>query len=205
MTDSEMNDIRDSYDKICEQWCDFRKNTKINRCVAEFSELPRPGSKVLDAGCGTGYPISAYLVEKGFAVTGIDISERMIEKARRLGLKSASFLVRDLLDFHPPEKYDAVIAFDSLWHVSHDRQKEIYAVVSSLMNIGGYFLFTHGDKDGSIVGEMFGERFYHSALDVEEVHALLAACGFSVLSSVENYKEETTGDRGLLVIAKKTV
>jgi methionine biosynthesis protein metW len=205
MTDSEMNDIRDSYDKICEQWCDFRKNTKINRCVAEFSELLRPGSKVLDAGCGTGYPISAYLVEKGFAVTGIDISERMIEKARRLGLKSASFLVRDLLDFHPPEKYDAVIAFDSLWHVSHDRQKEIYAVVSSLMNIGGYFLFTHGDKDGSIVGEMFGERFYHSALDVEEVHALLAACGFSVLSSVENYKEETTGDRGLLVIAKKTV
>ena len=205
MTDSEMNDIRDSYDKICEQWCDFRKNTKINRCVAEFSELLRPGSKVLDAGCGTGYPISAYLVEKGFAVTGIDISERMIEKARRLGLKSASFLVRDLLDFHPPEKYDAVIAFDSLWHVSHDRQKEIYAVVSSLMNIGGYFLFTHGDKDGSIVGEMFGERFYHSALDVEEVHAPLAACGFSVLSSVENYKEETTGDRGLLVIAKKTV
>ncbi len=205
MTDSEMNDIRDSYDKICEQWCDFRKNTKINRCVAEFSELLRPGSKVLDAGCGTGYPISAYLVEKGFAVTGIDISERMIEKARRLGLKSASFLVRDLLDFHPPEKYAAVIAFDSLWHVSHDRQKEIYAVVSSLMNIGGYFLFTHGDKDGSIVGEMFGERFYHSALDVEEVHALLAACGFSVLSSVENYKEETTGDRGLLVIAKKTV
>ena len=205
MTDSEMNDIRDSYDKICEQWCDFRKNTKINRCVAEFSELLRPGSKVLDAACGTGYPISAYLVEKGFAVTGIDISERMIEKARRLGLKSASFLVRDLLDFHPPEKYDAVIAFDSLWHVSHDRQKEIYAVVSSLMNIGGYFLFTHGDKDGSIVGEMFGERFYHSALDVEEVHALLAACGFSVLSSVENYKEETTGDRGLLVIAKKTV
>ena len=188
MTDSEMNDIRDSYDKICEQWCDFRKNTKINRCVAEFSELLRPGSKVLDAGCGTGYPISAYLVEKGFAVTGIDISERMIEKARRLGLKSASFLVRDLLDFHPPEKYDAVIAFDSLWHVSHDRQKEIYAVVSSLMNIGGYFLFTHGDKDGSIVGEMFGERFYHSALDVEEVHALLAACGFSVLSSVVNYK-----------------
>ena len=69
MTDSEMNDIRDSYDKICEQWCDFRKNTKINRCVAEFSELLRPGSKVLDAGCGTGYPISAYLVEKGFAVT----------------------------------------------------------------------------------------------------------------------------------------
>ena len=204
MNDSEMNDIGNSYDKICEQWYDFRKNTKINRCVAEFSELLRPGSKVLDVGCGTGYPISAYLVGRGFTVTGIDISERMIEKARRLELKSASFLVRDLLNFHPSEKYDAVIPFDSLWDISHERQREIYAVVSALMNIDGYFLFTHGNKDGSIIGEMFGERFYHSALDLKEVHALLAACGFSVLSSVENYQEETTGDRGLLVIAKKT-
>ena len=169
-------------------------------------------TRLQSVGCRLRHGLSDFRVFGGKGLCGyrnryFREDDRKGKTARiEVGLFSRVTLeLADLLDFHPPEKYDAVIAFDSLWHVSHDRQKEIYAVVSSLMNIGGYFLFTHGDKDGSIVGEMFGERFYHSALDVEEVHALLAACGFSVLSSVENYKEETTGDRGLLVIAKKTV
>jgi 2-polyprenyl-3-methyl-5-hydroxy-6-metoxy-1,4-benzoquinol methylase len=35
-------------------------------------------SAILDVGCGGGIPIAKYLVEKGFRVTGIDSSEKMI-------------------------------------------------------------------------------------------------------------------------------
>lgn len=48
-----------------------------------------------------------------------------------------------------------------------------------------------------------GGLFYHSALDLEKVHNLLKQNGLGILSSQEDYAEETTGDRELLIIAKK--
>lgn len=194
---------RNSYNRICEQWHDFRRKTIINQCAADFIKYLKPNSNILDIGCGTGYPIAAYLSEQGFKVTGIDISERMIEKAKELKLINATFFIKDILEFETAEKYDGVIAFDSLWYISHDKQAEIYRIVSSLMNVGGYFLFTHGKNNGTIMGKMFGEEFCYSALDAEDVFKILAKNGFGVISAVEDYEEETTGDRELLVIAQK--
>ena len=39
---------------------------------------------VLDLGCGAGVPATRDLVDRGFNVTGIDISEVQIERAQRL-------------------------------------------------------------------------------------------------------------------------
>lgn len=197
------NNVKESYNRICKEWCEFRKSTPVNRCIADFADGLKPDSKVLDIGCGSGYPISSYLSRRGFDVTGIDISERMIEQARQLGLPNTFFLMEDILDFKPGKRYDAAIAFDSLWHVRHEMQERIYRIVSSLLVPGGLFLFTHGKKDGEIISEMWGEQFYHSALDVEKVHELLRLYGFDILSSIEDYSEETTGDRELLIIAQK--
>ena len=70
--------------------------------------LPKSKLKVLDVGCGTG-EMSLLLAEMGHQVTGIDLSEKMLQKARskakaskltvrfesgdaeRLNLKDASF------------------------------------------------------------------------------------------------------------------
>lgn len=198
-----MSQTRDAYNKICEQWNDFRNNCQINTCIVEFVKSLKPNGKVLDVGCGTGYPIADYLHQQGFIVTGIDVSENMIAKAKELHLERATFLVKDILKFTSIEKYDVIIAFDSLWHIPYNRQQDIYPIVSSLLNVGGYFLFTHGKSDGSITGKMFGETFYYSALDVKKVHELLIANGFTIVSSIENYQEKTTGDRDLLIVAQK--
>ena len=195
---------REAYNKICEQWNAFRSKTVINRCVEEFTKYLKPNSNILDIGCGTGYPIAAYLSGRGFRVTGIDVSEKMLEKAKELKLVNAEFFIKDIMEFETPGKYDGVIAFDSLWYISHDKQAEIYRIVSSLMNAGGYFLFTHGKNNGTVTGKMFDEEFCYSALDTEEVFKAMTDNGFCIISYVEDYKEETTGDRELLVIAQKT-
>src|SRR5687767_11187994 len=44
--------------------------------------LPPSPAKILDLGCGTG-SLSVLLAEMGHAVTGIDLSPRMIEQARQ--------------------------------------------------------------------------------------------------------------------------
>lgn len=52
------------------------------------------GGKLLEIGCGTGH-WSEYFAGKGFAVTGVDISERMIAFARHRGIADAIFDVAD--------------------------------------------------------------------------------------------------------------
>ncbi len=195
--------VRDSYNKICDKWSDFCEGRKVNKCIADFVGLLEPRCKILDAGCGTGYPIAAFLAEKGFRVTGIDISEEMIKRAESLNLTDACFFVEDISEFHSDEKYGAVIAFDSLWHIEYGKQEEIYKVIASVLEQGGKFIFTHGRTDGEVTGTMYGEKFYNSALDGEKVRRLLTENGFEILSFTEDYKEETTGNRDLLVIAEK--
>jgi SAM-dependent methyltransferase len=56
---------------------------------------PVAGTEVLDAGCGSGL-LSAWLVENGARVTGLDLSPSMVAIARGRGLPSARFEVGDL-------------------------------------------------------------------------------------------------------------
>lgn len=192
-----------SYDDICDDWQKFRRSTEINKCIADFADRLAPCGKILDVGCGTGYPVAQYLCERGFYVTGIDISAKMIEQADKLQLKNAVFLKRDILDYSTDTRYDGVIAFDSIWHIAKERQTDVYKKISYLMNTGAYLLFTHGKRDGETVGTMFNRRFYYSALDLDDLKVALSDAGLTVVDLVEDYKEQTTGERDLLVIARK--
>jgi len=48
----------------------------------KFTRSLKPGASILDVGCGAGAPISKYLVEQGYVVSGIDSSQAMIEICR---------------------------------------------------------------------------------------------------------------------------
>jgi len=63
------------------------------------------GKDVLDAGCGTGY-LSRLLSKKGARVVGIDLSEKMIEVARRLAIPEygGDFRVEDCSKIESVEK-----------------------------------------------------------------------------------------------------
>ncbi len=77
------------------------------------------GKKVLDVGCGTGR-MAFQLVKKGAAVTGVDFSEQMLEKARSKPLaKKINFVLHDFskgLPF-PDRSFDTVTSFLVLDHV----------------------------------------------------------------------------------------
>lgn len=196
--------VKRAYDAIADEWHKFRKDCAINKCVADFEKLLPRNSEILDVGCGTGYPIAAYLTEKGHRVTGIDVSAQMTKKARALNLPCARFINVDFTEYTADVSFDAAIAFDSLWHIAYSRQESIYPKLASLIKSGGYLLFTHGNREGEITGEMYGETFYYGALDASRVRELLAENGFEILTFMGNYSEPTTGTRDLLVTARKT-
>ena len=192
-----------AYDAACNDWNALRKNCVINTCIAQFESLLDRGCRVLDIGCGTGFPVAKYFSDGGFRVTGMDVSEKMIEKANAQRLENAEFFVCDFMKFDASCKYGAAIAFDSLWHIPFVAQEKIYQKVSKLLECGGYFLFTHGRRESEMWGEMFGEKFYYSALGGEKLRRLLIDGGFDIIRYEEDYKEKTTGSRELLVVAKK--
>jgi SAM-dependent methyltransferase len=51
--------------------------------LSRFADGLPPGGRVLDLGCGTGRPLGAWLLDHGFAVTGVDASAPAVERARR--------------------------------------------------------------------------------------------------------------------------
>ncbi len=66
--------------------------------------------RILDLGCGTGGNAIA-LAELGYEVVGIDISEAMIERARRKakGLENVEFRVLDMRSLDFDKEFDAAI------------------------------------------------------------------------------------------------
>jgi 2-polyprenyl-3-methyl-5-hydroxy-6-metoxy-1,4-benzoquinol methylase len=77
------------------------------------------GGAVLDLGCGPGWT-SLFLARSGLDVTGVDISERMIEvagqRAEREGV-AARFAVADMEEMALEKTdFDAVFIFDALHH-----------------------------------------------------------------------------------------
>jgi len=80
----------------------------------------KPGSRVLDAGCGTGAHTERF-VAHGFTCTGVDISDHAISLASA-GVPDATFLSAPLEDLpFPPESFDCVHSRGVLMHIPNWR------------------------------------------------------------------------------------
>lgn len=106
--------------------------------LAEAGEIE---GRVLDAGCGTGTE-ALYLAERGHDVTGVDFSERAVErarsKARERGL-DVDFHVGDALDLDADlGRFDTAVDV-GLFHALEDDQRERYAdSLASVLAVGGH-------------------------------------------------------------------
>lgn len=87
----------------------------------------RYGDPVLELACGTGR-ISIPLAREGFRVTGIDISDSMISRAReklRHEDLSVEWVNADMRDFHLGKKYSLILLpFNSICHLLELRDLE---------------------------------------------------------------------------------
>lgn len=105
--------------------------------------LPGRGH-VLDIGCGCGVPMARGLAAAGHDVTGVDVSDVQIERARSL-VSGATFVRADAmaLDF-PDESFDAVVCLYALIHMPLDRQPGLLRGIGRWLRPGGWLLATTG-------------------------------------------------------------
>jgi SAM-dependent methyltransferase len=147
-----------------------------------FTVLLKPGASILDIGCGSGQPIAKYLLERGYAVTGVDSSSALIEKCRAR-FPSNEWIVVDMRTLSLRKTYDALIAWDSFFHLSHDHQRAMFPIFKQHANNGAPLLFTTGPDHRVAIGSFHGEPLYHASLSIEEYRELLEAHGFSVIAN----------------------
>jgi tellurite methyltransferase len=102
----------------------------------EFIKSVVPGKKALDIACGEGRN-SIYLARQGFDVTGLDISEAGLDKARewmkRENLR-ITFRIQDLEDYQFSETFDLIINFNYL-------QRDLIPKSVAALNRGGIIVF----------------------------------------------------------------
>lgn len=121
---------------------------------------PLQGKSVLDLGCGYGWH-SQYAAEHGAAaVLGLDLSERMIEEARKRGVdEKIQYRVCGIEAYEYPENaYDLVISNLALHYI--ENLDSVFEKVFRTLKTDGIFLFniehpvfTAGINEDWIYGE----------------------------------------------------
>lgn len=104
-------------------------------------------SKILDLGCGRGrHAINLY--QKGYRVTGIDLSEQAIttarEKAESLNARHLRFQVRDMRN-PLPEKFDAIVNLFTTfgYFKSEEENASVFDSVVQMLEPGGIFVLDY--------------------------------------------------------------
>ncbi|GAA4064866.1 class I SAM-dependent DNA methyltransferase [Nonomuraea soli] len=176
---------RDSYDAVAADYAEkFRDElaaTPIERgLLAAFAE--EAVGAVLDVGAGPG-GVTAYLHGLGADVSGLDLSPRMVELARRAH-PGVRFEVGSMTAIARGDRsLGGLVAWYSIIHVPDERLPEVFAEFRRVLAPGGRvaLAFQVGDTTRHLT-EAFGRDISLSTRlrPVERVAGLLDAAGLPV-------------------------
>jgi len=163
---------------------------------------PARFGRVIDLGCGTGLAARAFAPVAG-EIIGIDLSPRMIDRARATGLYAEVDVAEIVegLGRRPSGSADLILAADVMVYV-HD-MTPLLAEVARVLAPCGLFAFTVESHAGE--GVVLGKGLRY-AYDAGRVRALVAAAGLR-LDRLEQGSSRTEGGTpvpGLVVVAAKS-
>jgi 2-polyprenyl-3-methyl-5-hydroxy-6-metoxy-1,4-benzoquinol methylase len=108
--------------------------------LTQLRERVPAGGAILDLGCGCGVPLARDLAASGYEVTGVDLSDVQVERARQL-VPAASFLPADATQVDLlPSSFDAVVSLYALIHMPLDEQPSLLGRIGRWLRPGGWFL-----------------------------------------------------------------
>lgn len=201
---STRNVVELGYDRIAHLYHD-RRVARLWTVTPDLEALTKrlaAGAAILDAGCGSGY-IASILEDKGFRVTGIDISAVMLELART-NSPGSDFVKMNMkdLDF-PRDSFDGVICFYSIFHNPRRYHLGILKGFRRVLKPGGLLAIHMGWGDWVGTEENWlggGAPMYWSHYGRRRNVALIQQAKFDVITSRGSKQKDGTH---LFVLAQK--
>ncbi len=143
---------------------------------------------ILDASCGTGILIKILEHENYDRIEGMDSSYQMLCKAKQKGIKT---YYEDIIDFNIGKKFDVIVSFDSLGHITDSGNLEcLFRSVSHHINDGGLFICDGGTREKA--QKMHGQIYTYNS---EEYSFVWNNYGSNELVNVELIiSEKKTGN-----------
>jgi len=133
----------DSYDSL---YADKDYVAECDLLEVIFARAGRPVHGLLDLGCGTGRH-AVELASRGYEIVGVDLSEAMLERARRRataeGAAGTTFLQGDIATIELDRSFDAVLSMFAVvgYQLSDAAVRATFANVRRHLEPGGVFVF----------------------------------------------------------------
>jgi len=155
-----------------------------------------PGSRVLDLGCGNGLPVARELAKR-HRVTGLDLSEVQVRRARRL-VPEARYVCADMTHVEfAPKSFDAVTAFFSIINVPLEDQPKLFESIASWLVPGGWLLAVVGKHRRTAIEEDFrgtkGAAMYWSYGSLYEYQRWITGAGFDIVEEGSQPQRSPSG------------
>lgn len=154
---------KDIYDELAEEY-ERRADSLMpvtESAIDYFSSYIKQEGSVLDIGCGVGIAMSV-LAKKGFKVTGIEISPKMADFAKRRNPK-ADVITGDFLETEFDDKFDAILAFAFIHLFPKAEIPKIFKKIRSILKPDGVALLSSTEssesKEGIYAKEDFGKEY----------------------------------------------
>ncbi len=178
--------LQQTYAQIAEAY-DTVTLPKINLGEMEqFTSLIKPGSVILDLGCGPGRD-AAWFAAKGYKLTLFDLSTELLAIAKNR-VPGATIIQGDMTELSfAGESFDGIWANASLLHLTKQEMRKVLAKLFLILRENGVLFCSvkGGEGEHGIVEDKYGkpvERFF-SFYNEDELCKIIKDAGFSLISS----------------------
>ncbi len=151
-----------------------------------YARLNQQPGRVLDLGCGAGEPFSKLFIDQGWAVTGVDFSQRMLALAAE-HVPEMSTVNADMRTVEFDSGcFDAITAIYSLFHIPWGEHDALFKKMYGWLSLGGSAFFTYatqnytGSEAFSGFKEFMGQSLYYSHQTPENLAQVLDSVGFVI-------------------------
>ena len=139
--------VAKEYDVVAEEYAatftgEHERKPKDQEILRRFSKEIGGRRPVWDFGCGPGQT-TKYLADLGIEISGLDLSERMLEQARKIH-SEIHFRKGNILDLEfESDTIAGVVAFYAIVHFAEEQVVTAFREIFRVLQPGGIFLFTY--------------------------------------------------------------
>ena len=180
------------YNKIAKEYAEaflgeHEKKPKDREILRRFSQEIGDRRPVWDIGCGPGQT-ARYLKDLGTEISGLDLSEKILEQARKIHL-DIPFRKGNILELEfENDSIAGVVAFYAIVHFTGEQVRTAFREVFRVLQPGGIFLFTyHIGEDTIHIEEFLGRKIDIDFMffTTDFIFSCLSDCGFEEIEIIE--------------------